>query len=214
MTPAANEESVPARKSRMLHIGSGDRTLAGWLNIDIKPYPGVDVVSDVTQGLKFRDVPAVYAEHFLEHLPIDKALDFLTDVHRVLAPDGWLRLSTPNLDWVWMTHYRLEGTTEEKHTMAFALNRAFRGWGHQFVWNPDLLDEALRCCGFHNLTRCRYGESSHDFFRNVEQHKPYADAAGVQHVIICEARKGPPQEARLAVLRDAVRESFLSHLDP
>src|SRR5687768_18017028 len=49
-----------------------------------------------SKGLEFQDVEAVFAEHFLEHLPVDAALSFLLEAHRVLAPGGWIRLSTPN----------------------------------------------------------------------------------------------------------------------
>ena len=61
------------------------------------------------QGLPFADVASIYAEHFLEHLALDDGLAFLAECRRVLRPDGILRLSTPNLDWVLLTHYRGPG---------------------------------------------------------------------------------------------------------
>lgn len=122
-----------------LHLGCGRARLQGWVNVDAQPLPGVDLVADVTQGLGYSDVEAVFAEHFLEHLPLDDALRFLAEVHRALAPGHWVRLSTPNLDWVWSTHYELDSEPETKRQNALAINRAFRGWQHQFLWNRELL---------------------------------------------------------------------------
>lgn len=195
-----------------LHVGSGDKRLEGWVNIDLKRLPGVDVVADVTQGLRFSGAEAVFAEHFLEHLAVEDALGFLLEVHRVLQPGGWLRLSTPNLDWVWLTHYRLDAEAAEKPLMAVKLNRAFHGWGHRFVWNREILAEALAACGFDDLRWCRYGESDLPVFQGLERHETYDDAPEMPHVLIAEARKGEPRPERLAALRDLFQREFLAHL--
>src|SRR5262249_58301839 len=122
---AAGVTAQPLR----LHVGSGTESLAGWINIDNRPLPGVDRVLDVRKGLPFRDVATIYAEHFLEHLSLDDGLAFLAECRRVLAPEGRLRLSTPNLDWVWATHYRLE-TREDPAGLhdCMHLNPAFLGF--------------------------------------------------------------------------------------
>jgi predicted SAM-dependent methyltransferase len=195
-----------------LHVGCGRERLEGWVNIDAQALPGVDVVADVTGGLEFRDCEAVYAEHFLEHLRIDQALDFLAEAHRVLGEGGLIRLSTPNLDWVWLTHYRLEAPPELKGEMAIQLNRAFHGWEHQFLWNRELLGEALEACGFEGLEWCRYRESRHALFRNIERHEAYADREDLPHVLIVEAARGRSQSRRLEALRERVARDFLAHL--
>lgn len=200
------------RKPLRLHVGSGDKRLEGWVNIDLKPLPGVDVVADVTRGLRFSDAEAVFAEHFLEHLAVGDALAFLAEVHRVLAPGGWLRLSTPNLDWVWLTHYRLDAQAGDKPAMAVKLNRAFHGWGHRFVWNREMLVEALAGCGFEEVRWCRYGESELAFFAGLERHETYDDSPDLPHVIIAEARKGEPRPERLSALTDLLEREFFPHL--
>ncbi len=195
-----------------LHVGCGRARLEGWINVDAQDLPGVDVVADVTGGLDFCDCEAVYAEHFLEHLRIDHALDFLAEAWRVLGEGGLIRLSTPNLDWVWVTHYALGEPPERKRDMAIHLNRAFHGWEHQFLWNREILAEALEATGFVDLEWCRYRESRHELFRGIERHEAYADFADVPHVLIVEALRGAARPERLASLRSRVESEFLAHL--
>ncbi len=197
-----------------LHIGSGNVRHKGWINMDVQPLPGVDVIADVTRGLDFEDetVEAVFSEHFLEHLALDDALRFLAEVHRVLAEGAWLRISTPNLDWVWITHYRLEGAAGEKRAAALAINRAFRGWRHQFVWNREMLEEALAACGFEEVRWCRRGESQLPLFRDLERHETYGDVEDLPHILIAEARKGPARPERLQELKDVVQREWLDHM--
>lgn len=195
-----------------LHVGCGRARMEGWVNIDVQALPGVDVVADVTQGLDFAGAEAVFAEHFLEHLPLASAIAFLAESHRVLAPGGWVRLSTPNLDWVWQTHYRLDLDPEAKRGAAIALNRAFHGWRHQFLWNREMLEEALLACGFTDLRWCRWGESELPLFRGIERHETYEDEPGLPHVLIVEARRGEPRPERLEALRTRITNEFLLHM--
>jgi len=202
----------PVPAGSRLHIGCGDKRLAGWINMDMAALPGVDIVADVTRGLPYSRVDAIYAEHFLEHLAIDDAVKFLGAAHGALAPGAWLRLSTPNLDWVWATHYRLDGDAPEKCLLALRTNRAFRAWGHQFLWNRELLGEALEACGFADLRWCAYGESELPVFANVERHETYEDSASLPHVLIVEAQKADAQPERLARLNATIAEQLLAHL--
>ena len=195
-----------------LHVGCGNQRLEGWVNVDVQDLPAVDVVADVTRGLRFRDVDAVFAEHFLEHLPIEGALRFLGEVHRALAPDGRLRLTTPNLEWVWTTHYDLTAPPEQKQAMALRVNRAFRAWGHEMVWNRALLEGALLACGFRDLSWHRHGESDVEIFRGIERHEAFGDTEELPHVLVVEACKGEADPARLAAFRARVKAELLDHL--
>ncbi len=200
------------RAGPRLHIGSGSQRLPGWINVDIRPFPGVDVVTDISRGLAFSDAEAVFAEHFLEHLAADDALDFLVAAQRILRPQGRLRLSTPNLDWVWLTHYRLDAPPEDKVRAALALNRAFHGWEHKFLWNRETLELALAATGFRDLAWHRYGESDVKHLRGLERHETSDNAGDLQHVLIVEARPGTPDPQGLATLRGQLQREFLDHV--
>ena len=202
-------DADPGARSKRLHIGCGQQSIPGWINIDSQGQPGVDQVLDVRQGLPFQDVASIYAEHFLEHLSLDEGLAFLRECRRVLNPDGILRLSTPNLDWVMITHYRGPSVSgDDARLDCVRLNRAFHGWGHQFLFNQAMLDSALRSAGFDRIVPCRYGESTRAELAGLERHETWEDTPDLPHVLIVETsgRRKPEEipEALLKEFREAV----------
>lgn len=104
-------------KSLMLNLGCGTRTHEAWVNIDYslkmtlknlwfvrpfisKPNPVNYINHDLRYGIPFRDETAdvVYASHVLEHLERKQALPFVKEIHRVLKPNGIIRLVVPDLE--------------------------------------------------------------------------------------------------------------------
>jgi predicted SAM-dependent methyltransferase len=196
-------------RPQRLHIGCGQQSIPGWINIDNQGLPGVDQVLDVRHGLPFRDVAAIYAEHFLEHLSLDDGLDFLRECRRVLADDGTLRLSTPSLEWVLTTHYRWhEAAPENRLSDCVRLNRAFHAWGHQFLYNAPTLAAALRAAGFARAEFHAYGESGIPELTGLERHEKSDDTPELPHVLIVEgsgrAAPVPMPEEPLRELREGL----------
>jgi SAM-dependent methyltransferase len=198
-----------------LHLGSGPEILHGWINIDNRAYPGVDRVLDVRDGLPFENVAYIFAEHFIEHLELEDAWKLVRECRRVLADDGVLRLTTPNLDWVWATSYATRWKAESarhatiavdawKHDDAAArdcvgLNHAFRGWGHRFLYNAGMLEALLRDAGFARVNWEQYGRSDHAELHAIERHEQSPDIPGMPHVLVAEAsgRNAAPIEGEL-----------------
>lgn len=208
---AKRADAAPAPPpSVRVHVGCGTEAIAGWVNVDNKPLPGVDRVLDVTEGLPWENVSAIYAEHFLEHLSLDQGLRFLADCRRALADSGVMRLSTPNLDWVYLTHYQIGKWPGDAEALrdCLQLNRAFHGWGHQFLYNAPMLTAALRAVGFANVRFHRYGESDRPELRGLERHETWVDTPELPHVIIAEAsgrsEPAPLPEKLLADFREAI----------
>ncbi len=85
------EQETPLR----LNLGSGNRPLAGFVNVDARELPTVDVVADVRE-LPFPDgsVAEVEASSLLEHFRDPYAV--LDEIHRVLEPDGVARFRVPS----------------------------------------------------------------------------------------------------------------------
>ncbi len=176
-----------ARPAERLHLGSGPQILPGWVNVDNVAYDGVNMVLDVTRGLPFRDVRFIFAEHFIEHLSLTDTMYLLRECRRVLSDDGVLRLTTPNLDWVWQTHYRVTDVAHDAVRNCFDLNRAFRAWGHQFLYNEETLRGLLLDSGFTTVVRREYGQSEHPELRGIERHERYGESGELSDIIVVEA---------------------------
>jgi SAM-dependent methyltransferase len=58
------------------------------------------LVANLARGIPFADasVDAVYHSHLLEHLDREPAEGFLREIHRVLKPDGVVRIAVPDLE--------------------------------------------------------------------------------------------------------------------
>lgn len=81
-----------------LNLGSRDRSMPGFQNVDTDPHPGVDHVMDVGDLYRFQDgsVAEIYSSNVLEHFPHVRTLEVLKDWARVLSPGGILYLSVPD----------------------------------------------------------------------------------------------------------------------
>src|SRR2546423_10755102 len=83
-----------------LNWGCGAITPYGWINSDINPWPGVDVVADIRAGLPLPErtidyIVSIHALCDLPYLDLDRAL---AEFYRVLRSGGVLRLGLPDLD--------------------------------------------------------------------------------------------------------------------
>jgi predicted SAM-dependent methyltransferase len=194
-----------------LHVGCGALARPGWVNIDNQALPGVDRVLDVRQGLPFSNAKYIYAEHFLEHLGQADALNFLRECRRVLRDDGVLRLSTPNLTWVWVTQYHPDQWRSDSDAIneCFWINRGFHGWGHQFLYNLATLRAALLHAGFGKVVPYAYGESDDPMLRGLEQHPTDLDTPELPHIVIVEA-SGRGDATAPDALRERMEEYEIS----
>ncbi len=81
-----------------LELGCGNRKRKqSSIGVDVLDYPDVDIVGDVYEALAaFRDqsVDAVYAYHFIEHVPDVPGL--LSGLARVVKPNGQVELVAPH----------------------------------------------------------------------------------------------------------------------
>lgn len=87
-------------ESLRLHIG-GEQPRDGWTILNVQAGPHVDLVGDCRDlsGFAAGSVAEIYASHVFEHLGyLDDLPAALAECHRVLAPDGALRLSVPDFE--------------------------------------------------------------------------------------------------------------------
>jgi len=88
-----------ARKSGLrLNLGCGHLPLSGYVNVDRRELPGVDIVADVTD-LPFaeREVQEIFSAHLLEHFPQEMLRRRLLPIwHSLLMPGGTFRAVVPD----------------------------------------------------------------------------------------------------------------------
>jgi hypothetical protein len=80
-----------------LNLGSGERHLPGFFNLDCVPSTNPDILADLNEPLTElpdNSVEAIYARHTLEHVP--KLLDLLGEIHRVTRPKGRIEVIVPH----------------------------------------------------------------------------------------------------------------------
>ena len=181
--------SDPKWEEIQLHVGSGPVILPGWVNVDNVPYPGIDLLWGLERGIPFRNLKYIFAEHLIEHLTYAEASEFLRRCRAALRDDGVLRVTTPNLDWVWRIAYRPNEWTSQDEALrdCFVVNRAFHGWGHHFLYNVNVLTATLHNAGFADVRFVQYGESENPLLAGLEHHERYADDPSLPHVLCVEA---------------------------
>jgi SAM-dependent methyltransferase len=108
--------TATAPASRKLNVGCGHDVKSGWVNLDIAPLDGVDVVHNLEEPpLPFDDASFDYIEciNILEH--VADLPDVMRELNRVLAPGGRLRIMGPHFtSYTW--------PTDPTHRRAFAIN--------------------------------------------------------------------------------------------
>ena len=92
-----------------LNLGCGPVIWDGWVNVDIVPLPGVDVVTDLDQApwpWPDDSVSEIIASHLYEH--VKDPLLFMAEAWRVLATDGILDIRVPGgvylAEGYWLPH--------------------------------------------------------------------------------------------------------------
>lgn len=164
---------------------------------------------DVTQDWPWSGLDCVYGEHFLEHLDIAGAFRFLVNGGRALRPGGRIRLSTPSVEWVLRTHFTFDKTGQDKRLdQTFAINRAFHGWGHRFLWSREFLETALTEVGFREVAFHAYGESGDPALRGLERHGGYRVVDGYPSVWVVEGVRGPTEPAPPSDFLKTVHDQF------
>jgi predicted SAM-dependent methyltransferase len=180
-------EYLRANKVKKLMIGAGPTSLPGGLCTDLAPRSDGVLHLDVTKPFPFdsEQFDYVSGEHLIEHLSWNDGRLMLSECYRVLKPGGIVRIATPDLAVFldlyttaktpegkkyirWVTDTFLGGVVVEKPQ--FVINTVFRNWGHQFLYDGEMLELALREAGFKDPTRCKYGESIHEHLRGIECH--------------------------------------------
>ncbi len=128
----------------------------------------------------------------IEHVPYEAGLRVISEAHRVLQPDGVLRITTPNLDVIrllpdsddpdvqdYIRRYnRMFGSPAQRADEAspvHTINLLMHEFGHIYLYDEGTLREVLTRAGFRQVVRCEPGMSRHAELVGVDRH---ADVVG------------------------------------
>ena len=164
------------------------KIVAGWLNCD-KFAPDADIYLNAYRKLPFPPdtFNCIFMEHLIEHIHTDRIPVFLSELFRVLKPEGILRITCPDLElFVQMYNENNEeffapilgrfATRREKNlnkhwlvrTRGGAFNTRFvhRFFHHRWMYDFETLDWCLRETGFQSVVRQQFRQS---LINGVEQ---------------------------------------------
>jgi SAM-dependent methyltransferase len=173
---------------RRLNWGCGTDPETGWLNSDIKVAPGIDISADIRAGLPLDDSSLDYAVsiHALPELAYPDVGIALRELHRVLRPDGVLRLGLPDLERAIRAY--LDGDIayflvpdDDVRSLGGKLVVQLTWYGYsRTLFTFDFVEELLYAAGFRRVERCSYRQTSSPYAAIVDLDNREAESLFVE----------------------------------
>jgi predicted SAM-dependent methyltransferase len=197
---------------KKVSVGCGPNHIRpDWWNVDIRRFEGIDEKLDATRPWPWSGLDFVFAEHFLEHLTLEQAIQFVQHAASALKVGGRLRLSTPSLEYVLKTHFSFD-SAEDRFNQTLGLNRAFHGWGHQFLYSREVLQRLFVDSKLVDVKFFAYGESDTAELRDLERHKNGRGSRfGFPGVWIVEGARGEALPGMDAAALQVYRDVFIRY---
>ncbi len=154
--PVINNEALVSaqRESGLrLNIGCGHIPIEGYLNVDMRDMPGVDVVASADH-LPFDSgtVEEIYSAHVLEHFPVEllrrKLLPYWVNL---LATGGTFRAVVPDADAM-VSRYSSGELPYENFREVFFGGQEYEGDFHFNMFTHATLTKLLEQAGLKNVT--------------------------------------------------------------
>ncbi len=135
-----------------IHLGCGKRIIAGYINVDIQPFSGVNLLCDI-RALPVPDnsVDFFYSCANLEHFGRREWRSVLAHWFAKLKPGGILRLSTADFRAA-AERYLEAGDIEELLGLVVGGQKDDYDW-HGMIFDFDFLARGLSEVGFVNVRR-------------------------------------------------------------
>lgn len=118
---------------KKLNLGCGFNILPGWVNLDITPADGVDVVFDLETCRQNRipledgSVDQILCSHVLEH--ISDILPLMEELYRIASPDCMLTIRVP--------HASSDDAFGDPTHVRFFVADSFYAFGQPYYWRAS-----------------------------------------------------------------------------
>ncbi len=137
------------RRGLRLNLGCGHVALDGYINVDRRALPGVDVVAEI-DDLPFDEGEAeeIFSAHVLEHFPQEQLRrELLGYWRRLLKPDGVFAAVVPDADGMAKAYLSGEYGFEQFRNVTFG-GQDYDGDFHYNMLSPASLSALLEEAGF------------------------------------------------------------------
>jgi predicted SAM-dependent methyltransferase len=165
--------SYPPLKNGYCTLGCGANYEEGYCNADFFPFntlrrllgrvpKPLDWYVDLRHPLKCRDefFKGIFCEHTFEHLDVWDGKKLLKELHRIIEPGGTLRITVPSLE-KYVSYYVGNGAHrnfKQWKVRSEAIWSLTHNWGHQAVYDAELLGKLLTDAGFVDVRECVFRE--------------------------------------------------------
>jgi hypothetical protein len=150
-----NKEKIERARAEgaRLNLGCGHILLDGYINIDARNLPGIDVVTDVaTLPFEFGTVREIFSAHFLDHFPQEELVRKLLPYwRRLLAAGGMFRAIVPDGGKMISELANGRYTFSDFREVLFG-GQEYDGKFHFNLFTPGSLGALLTDAGFEDVT--------------------------------------------------------------
>jgi predicted SAM-dependent methyltransferase len=141
-----------AQKQIRVNLGCGHKPIEGYLNVDQRALPKVDIRADILD-LPFEQntVQEIFAAHLVEHFTAQSLrTEVLPYWHSLLAPQGVLRLIAPNAQAMIMAYANQKMPFDQLTTVLLGMQE-YDGDFHFAMLSPENLTKLLQEAGFADI---------------------------------------------------------------
>jgi predicted SAM-dependent methyltransferase len=156
-----------------LDVGCGPNTHEGFINLEYRWHPGIDLCWDVTRGIPLPDhsLRGIFSEHCLEHFPLPTVYSLLHEFKRLLAPGGTVRIIVPDAELYFDIYdrkrrgdggavfpYEEHDSFQGIYSPLLSVNRIYytdrhSPAGHRCMFDHALTSALLTAAGFRDVRR-------------------------------------------------------------
>jgi len=179
--------------SKKLNLGCGQKSISGFVNIDIQPYDNVDLVADVTNlPYERNSIDEIYSCAAIEHFGRNKWKSVVAHWYDILKDGGILRISTADFASC-CEEYRENKKISNLFGLIVGGQKDYTDQ-HGMIFDFDFLKTELEKIGFSNIKRYDWRDFSafkqntnyDDYSRSYIPHMDFENGRLMMLNVVCK----------------------------